>query len=74
MEEDRLRKAAEQAAQAKILPSAMFLSQSDKYSKFHDVTGLPTHDAAGEPVSKAQLKKLKKEQDKQAKLYAKFHN
>ena len=73
-EEDRKRKAEEQAAQAKILPSEMFRSQTEKYSKFDDNTGLPTHDKAGEPISKAQLKKLKKEQDKQAKLHAKFQS
>lgn len=35
--------------------------------------GIPTHDAAGEPVSKGLVKKLLKEQAKQKALYEK-HN
>ena len=46
----------------------MFLDQTDLYSKF-DETGLPTHNAAGEELSKSLIKKLKKEQEKQQKLY-----
>jgi hypothetical protein len=33
--------------------------------------GLPTHDAAGEPLSKGQTKKLVKEQTKQKALFEK---
>ena len=36
--------------------------------------GLPTHDAAGEPLSKGQIKKLVKEQTKQKSLYEKHHS
>ena len=46
----------------------MFLDQTELYSKF-DETGLPTHNAAGEELSKSLIKKLKKEQEKQQKLY-----
>jgi len=35
--------AREKEERAKLLPSEMFLSQSDLYSRF-DETGLPTHD------------------------------
>lgn len=35
--------------------------------------GLPTHDTAGEPLSKGQLKKLTKEQAKQKTLYDKYN-
>ena len=48
----------------------MFLSQSDLYSAFDD-KGIPTADKDGEPLSKSLIKKLKKEWDKQKKLYEK---
>ncbi|ETP41613.1 cysteine-tRNA ligase [Phytophthora nicotianae P10297] len=70
--EEEARKKAELAEKAKIPPSEMFLGMKDKYSKFDD-NGLPTHDAAGEPLSKGQTKKLAKEQAKQKALYEK-HN
>lgn len=69
--EEEARKKAELEAKAKINPAEMFLSQKDKYSKFDD-NGIPTHDAAGEPLSKGQIKKLTKEQEKQRKLFEKF--
>ncbi|RLN37355.1 hypothetical protein BBJ28_00017441 [Nothophytophthora sp. Chile5] len=68
--EEEARKKAELAEKAKIHPAEMFLGMKEKYSKF-DANGLPTHDAAGEPVSKGQLKKLAKEQAKQKALYEK---
>ena len=37
----------------------MFRDQTDKYSQF-DEDGLPTHTAAGEPLSDKQTKKLRK--------------
>ena len=37
----------------------MFHDQTDKYSQF-DEDGLPTHTAAGEPLSDKQTKKLRK--------------
>ncbi|DAZ92726.1 TPA: hypothetical protein N0F65_012509 [Lagenidium giganteum] len=52
----------------KISPQDLFKSQTDLYSQF-DAEGLPTHDAAGVALTKNQVKKLKKEQDKQKKLY-----
>jgi glutaminyl-tRNA synthetase len=52
----------------KISPLDMFKAQPELYSKF-DAEGLPTHDAAGEALTKSTIKKLKKEQDKQKKLY-----
>ncbi|CAH0477151.1 unnamed protein product [Peronospora belbahrii] len=70
LEEDA-RKKAELVKKAKIPPSDMFLVMKDKYSKFDD-NGLPTHDAAGEPLSKGQTKKLVKEQLKQKSLYDKY--
>ena len=51
-------------------PQEMFLSQTDLYSAFDD-SGVPTANKEGEPLSKSAIKKLKKEWDKQKKLYEK---
>jgi hypothetical protein len=51
-----------------LAPEDMFRSQTDLYSQF-DEFGIPTHDAAGEKISKSALKKLKKEWDKQKSLF-----
>jgi cysteinyl-tRNA synthetase len=68
---ETLRKQREKEERSKISPETMFLSQTDLYSSFDSVTGLPTHDKAGELLSKAATKKLQKEQAKQAELYQK---
>jgi cysteinyl-tRNA synthetase len=68
---ETLRKQREKEERSKISPESMFLSQTDIYSSFDSATGLPTHDKAGEPLSKAAIKKLQKEQAKQAELYNK---
>ncbi|TMW63959.1 hypothetical protein Poli38472_014664 [Pythium oligandrum] len=52
----------------KVPPTEMFKTQTELYSAF-DAEGLPTHDAAGAPLTKTTIKKLKKEQDKQKKLH-----
>lgn len=52
----------------KISPLEMFKGQSELYSAF-DAEGLPTHDAAGNALTKNQVKKLKKDQEKQKKLH-----
>nr|XP_020024388.1 cysteine--tRNA ligase, cytoplasmic isoform X1 [Castor canadensis] len=59
---------AAKLAKMKIPPNEMFLSESDKYSKF-DENGLPTHDIEGKELSKGQTKKLKKLLEAQEKLY-----
>ncbi len=51
-----------------IDPKEMFKSQTDLYSKF-DEDGVPTHDAAGVELSKSAYKKLKKDWEKQKKLF-----
>jgi hypothetical protein len=51
-----------------IAPEEMFKSQTDLYSAF-DAEGIPTHDAAGEKISKSGLKKLRKDWEKQKALY-----
>ena len=69
--EETLRKQKEKEERAKIPPSEMFKSQTDLYSAF-DETGLPTHDKAGEALSKAATKKLQKEQLAQKAAYDKY--
>jgi len=56
----------------KIDPKDMFLTMTDLYSKFDD-KGLPTHDKDGNPLSKNAIKKAKKDQDKQRRIFEK-HN
>ena len=51
-----------------LAPEDMFKSQTDLYSQF-DAEGIPTHDAAGEKISKSGYKKLKKDWEKQKALY-----
>lgn len=57
-------------ARAKIDPKDLFKLADEykgKYSKFDEETGIPTHDAAGEALTKSAMKKLKKLQEKHAK-------
>jgi hypothetical protein len=51
-----------------IDPREMFKSQTDLYSKF-DEEGIPTHDTEGKEISKSSSKKLKKDWEKQKKLF-----
>lgn len=51
-----------------IAPEDMFRGMVELYSKFDDL-GIPTHDQAGEPMSKSATKKCKKDWDKQKKLF-----
>uniref|UniRef100_A0A8C3YPA6 Cysteine--tRNA ligase, cytoplasmic n=1 Tax=Catagonus wagneri TaxID=51154 RepID=A0A8C3YPA6_9CETA len=73
--EEAARKRQEQEAaklaRMKIPPSEMFLSESDKYSKF-DENGLPTHDTEGKELSKGQAKKLRKLFEAQEKLHKEY--
>ncbi|XP_073073418.1 cysteine--tRNA ligase, cytoplasmic isoform X2 [Manis javanica] len=62
---------AAKLAKMRIPPREMFLSESDKYSRF-DENGLPTHDTEGKELSKGQAKKLKKLFDAQEKLYKEY--
>merc|ERR1712127_314456 len=60
--------AAAKAEAAKVPPTAMFTSETDKYSAW-DAQGLPTHTKEGEEIPKAQLKKLQKLWQAQEKKY-----
>ena len=51
-----------------IAPEDMFKSQLELYSKF-DEEGIPTHDVNGEKITKSSYKKLRKDWEKQKKLY-----
>ncbi|KAH4104428.1 cysteine--tRNA (Cys) ligase [Parastagonospora nodorum] len=65
-EAEEAEKKAKQAEQAKINPKDMF--RTAEYSAWDD-EGLPTKDAKGEEVTKGKSKKLKKEWEKQKKLF-----
>ncbi|XP_056870504.1 cysteine--tRNA ligase, cytoplasmic isoform X1 [Takifugu flavidus] len=58
-------------AKMKISPCEMFLTETDKYSKF-DEMGFPTHDAEGKELSKGQAKKLRKLYEAQEKLHNEY--
>lgn len=51
-----------------MAPQDMFKTQTDLYSQF-DEDGVPTHDAAGEPLSKNAKKNLRKDWEKQKRLF-----
>jgi cysteinyl-tRNA synthetase len=65
-EREEAEKKAKLAEQAKIDPKDMF--KTDEYSAW-DADGMPTKDAKGEEVTKGKSKKLRKEWEKQKKLY-----
>ena len=72
--EEAARKAAEKEAKAKVPPSEMFKTFEEYaglYSKFGDY-GVPTHDAAGEPLQKSALKKLAKARGMQEKAHDQY--
>jgi cysteinyl-tRNA synthetase len=61
-------KAAAKEAAARVDPRDLF--KNGPYAAF-DADGVPTQDAKGEPLPKSQLKKLKKEWEKQKKAFEK---
>jgi cysteinyl-tRNA synthetase len=63
-------KKAEKLAKAAMVPSEMFKNNAE-YSKF-DEQGVPTHDAAGDELSKNARKKVVKEYDTQVELHQKY--
>ncbi|KAH7071153.1 tRNA synthetases class I (C) catalytic domain-containing protein [Paraphoma chrysanthemicola] len=65
-EREEAEKKAKLAEQAKINPLEMF--KTEEYSAW-DAEGLPTKDKDGQDVAKGKTKKLKKEWEKQKKLY-----
>jgi cysteinyl-tRNA synthetase len=65
-EREESEKKAKLAEQAKIDPKDMF--RTEEYSAW-DADGVPTKDAKGEEVTKGKSKKLRKEWEKQKKLF-----
>ena len=68
--EEQARQLAEKVAKMNIAPQDMFRSQTDLYSAFDD-DGIPTHDVSGAKLSKSAYKNLKKDWEKQKRLYEK---
>lgn len=66
--EEQARQLAEKKARMNIPAEEFFRRQTDLYSAW-DPEGVPTHDAAGEKLSKSAYKKLKKDWEKQKQLY-----
>eukprot|EP00934_Nitzschia_sp_Nitz4_P000178 Nitzschia sp. Nitz4//scaffold47_size129522//25073//27127//NITZ4_003541-RA/size129522-processed-gene-0.33-mRNA-1//-1//CDS//3329552770//178//frame0 len=69
-EQDAQRAAKE--ARLKIPPEDLFRVSDEyqgMYSKYNEKTGLPTHTADGTELSKSQLKKLAKAQEKHRRMY-----
>eukprot|EP00604_Paraphysomonas_vestita_P003143 CAMPEP_0174820862 /NCGR_PEP_ID=MMETSP1107-20130205/4962_1 /TAXON_ID=36770 /ORGANISM="Paraphysomonas vestita, Strain GFlagA" /LENGTH=619 /DNA_ID=CAMNT_0016037017 /DNA_START=191 /DNA_END=2050 /DNA_ORIENTATION=+ len=68
--EEQAKQLAEKMARMSIRPEDMFKPPhcNDGYTQF-DEEGIPTHDASGEKLSKSLVKKLKKDWEKQKKLY-----
>lgn len=66
--EEQARQLAEKKARMSIPAEEFFRRQTDLYSAW-DAEGVPTHDAAGEKLSKSAYKKLKKDWEKQKQLY-----
>lgn len=66
--EEQAKQLAEKMARKSIPPQEYFRAMTDQYSAF-DEDGVPTHDAKGEKLSKSAIKNLKKEWEKQKKLY-----
>lgn len=60
-------------ARCHLKPQDMFLKYTELYSAF-DANGIPTHDASGYEISKSNAKKLKKDWEKQKRLYESFLN
>ena len=61
----------EKMARMSLNPQDMFRKYTDLYSAF-DTDGVPTHDATGREISKSTNKKLRKDWEKQKKLYESF--
>lgn len=70
--EEAAKKLREKEEKAKVPAEEMFRSMTDLYSRFEQSTGIPTHDAVGEELSKGATKKLKKDWDKQKELNEKY--
>lgn len=66
--EEQARQLLEKEARKNLDPKDMFQAETDKYSAF-DEDGIPTKDVEGILLSKSLVKKLKKEWEKQKRLF-----
>lgn len=71
--EEQAKQLAEKMARMSIAPQEMFRNEKNEegqlcYTQF-DADGVPTHDGKNEPLTKNAIKKLKKEWEKQKRLY-----
>eukprot|EP00299_Pterocystis_sp_00344_P019187 c9546_g1_i2.p1 GENE.c9546_g1_i2~~c9546_g1_i2.p1 ORF type:complete len:879 (+),score=259.52 c9546_g1_i2:47-2683(+) len=71
--EGQLKKKLEEIAKATeaVTPPDQLYRSNPEYSEF-DETGVPTKDKAGTEISKAQIKKMKKQVEGQAKLHSQY--
>lgn len=69
--EKKMQEEADRIERAKIKPSEMFTSETDKYSAF-DENGIPTLDADGKELPKTARKKLVKLWQKQNRLHIRY--
>ena len=72
--EEAAQRQREKDERARVAPEDLFRHLTDQYSNFDAVTGIPTHNAAGEELSKGTLKKLQKEWEKQKEAHEKQKN
>jgi hypothetical protein len=56
-----------------VAPEQMFRNQPELYSEF-DAEGIPIKDSEGKEISKSMQKKLKKEWEKQKRLFESAKN
>lgn len=68
---EQLKLQQEKEAQKRIPHFEMFRHETDKYSQFNE-EGFPTHDVAGNPLAKSQVKKLEKLYQQQKKRYEEY--
>jgi len=67
--EEQAKQLADKMARMSLAPQDMYRPpHCDLYSQFDD-DGVPTHDKAGEKLSKSGIKKLRKDWEKQKKLF-----
>ena len=71
--DEQAKQLADKLIRMSIAPLDMFRNETNTngdnlYSVF-DIDGVPTHDMHKEPLTKSNIKKLKKEWDKQKRLY-----
>jgi len=68
--EEQAKQLADKMARMAIKPEDMYRSgdQANLYSQY-DADGVPTHDAAGEKLSKSKTKSLRKDWEKQKRLF-----